>query len=432
MHASTDITDYLEGLSVLAAQGFASIKEAIDAILQLMTEQLPMRSSFLARFKFEEKQLEVLAAHNMPGGCDISVGTTVSLPHSFSQVMSGAKEPITHAVATLPTPEARTDDAQTAFSRIGSYIGVPVVLTDGTFFGVLGAADPEPQMVKSQQPAMLVVLARRLANEIEHDDEQARRKRAQARLAQALIALRDTNKQLEKMNRLKSDFISVVSHEFRTALTTIAGFSEMMRDDQLSVEEMKEFADDIHSDTLRLNRMISDMLDLERIESGKMVFQQEQVDLNAIIADVVDRVRPTAPGHSFHVQLDDALPPLVGDHDKLIQVMTNLLSNAVKYSPAGGEIRLSSQLEDASIHVRVQDQGIGIPNDALEQVFEHYCRIEADITRYIKGTGLGLAIVRQIVQAHHGKVWAESVYGQGSTFHIVLPIGGAIMEDSNG
>jgi signal transduction histidine kinase len=333
-----------------------------------------------------------------------------------------------------PPSSSPTNSVPTTFSRIGSYIGAPVVLTDGTLFGVLGAADPEPQMVKSQQPAMLAVLARRIANEIELDYEQTQRKLTQAKLAKALVALSEANKQLEQMNKLKSDFISVVSHEFRTALTTIRGFSEMMRDENFSLQEMKEFAADINNDTMRLNRMITDMLDLDRIESGKMALQQEQVDLNTLITDVVDRMRPTVPDHTFHLQLDNALLPTVGDRDKLIQVLTNLLSNAVKYSNEGGEILLRSRLEDNFIRVQVQDFGMGIPADELEHVFEHYRRVEAANTRYIQGTGLGLPIVRQILQLHGGKVWAESEYGQGSAFHFTLPLTtkSTTMESNNG
>src|SRR5712691_4824402 len=284
MSSSTDTNTYLEGLSALAAQGFASIQIAVDAILQLMTEQLGMRSSFLAHIKLEDNQLEVLAVHNVPGGCDIQVGTAVPLSQGLSQMMTTAKKPSPLLIEKLQRPtDSSGNQVPDTFSRIGCYIGVPIVLTDGTFFGALGAADPEPQMVKPQQPAMLAVLARRLANEIEHDYEQTQRKRAQAKLAKALLALSEANKQLEQMNKLKSDFISIVSHEFRTALTGIRGFSELMRDEDFSVQEMKEFAADIYTDTMRLTRMISDMLDLDRMESGRVAVYQEQVDLNAII-----------------------------------------------------------------------------------------------------------------------------------------------------
>ncbi|MBV9713342.1 MAG: hypothetical protein JO011_20765 [Ktedonobacteraceae bacterium] len=115
------------------------------------------------------------------------------------------------------------------------------------------------------------------------------------------------------------------------------------------------------------------------------------------------------------------MPPIKGDRDKLTQVITNLVNNAIKYSPEGGTILVGSRRESNAVHLFVQDHGIGIPPEKLEQIFERYARVESGATRYIGGTGLGLPIVRQIVEMHHGTVWAESIMGEGSTFHVVLP-----------
>jgi signal transduction histidine kinase len=247
-------------------------------------------------------------------------------------------------------------------------------------------------------------------------------KRVETDLAQALAVLHATTEKLEHTNKMQNDFVSIISHEFRTPLTAIQGFSELMRDEEFSFQEVKEYAADINADARRLTRMINELLDLNRMKSGRMTLNLEHVDLNAIIGDVVDHIRPTTLCHRFHLQLDDTLPPLSGDRDKLIQVVTNLLSNAIKYSPSGGAVLLSSAVDGQVAHVRVQDQGMGIPADALEHIFESYSRIESEANKYIQGTGLGLPIVRQIVQMHGGKVWAESVLGQGSIFHFTVPV----------
>lgn len=423
MSSSADTKSYLSGLSALAARSFMSIQAAVEAILQLMIEQLGMRSSFIAHIKYENGELEVLAVHNVPGGCDIQIGTSVPLPKSFSHMIVNTKRPSSLLLEKLKRPsDSSSHQVPGTFSRIGSSISVPLLLADGTLFGMLTAVDPEPQTVNPQQAEMLAVLARRLVNEIEHDYEQTERKRAQDKLARAMIELRAANRQLKQMDRLKSDFISIVSHEFRTALTGIEGFSEIMHDEDFSDLEIKEFAADINMDAKRLSRMITNMLDLDRMESGQMKLYQEEVNVNETIMSVVERIRTNAADHTFRFQLDDTLPSVIGDSDKLIQVVTNLLTNAVKYSPAGGEILLSSYLEGNMAHVQVQDQGLGIPPDALERVFERYNRVEADSTRYIKGTGLGLPIVREIVEMHGGKAWVESVQGKGSTFHFTLPV----------
>jgi len=188
---------------------------------------------------------------------------------------------------------------------------------------------------------------------------------------------------------------------------------------------MREYAGDINKDAHRLNRMITEMLDLDKMESGRMEIHREPVDLNAIVTEAADRVRPNAPNHPLALRLDPMVGAVSGDRDKLTQVMTNLLSNAVKYSPDGGDIVVSTRVEGSSVHIVVRDHGMGIPKAALETIFERYGRVESLATRNIQGTGLGLPIVRQIVQLHGGAVWVESAVGEGSVFHVTLPRGAA-------
>ena len=228
--------------------------------------------------------------------------------------------------------------------------------------------------------------------------------------------------ELERLNRAKSDFVSIVSHEFRTPLTGIQGFSEMMRSEELTLDEMREYAGDINKDAHRLNRMITEMLDLDKMESGRMKLHREPLDLNTIVSESVDRLRPNAPQHPVSLRLDPLIGEMSGDRDKLTQVMANLLNNAVKYSPNGGEIVVSTRVEGNTAHVVVRDHGMGIPKEALDAIFERYGRVESPATRHIQGTGLGLPIVRQIVQLHGGTVWAESSVGEGSLFHVSLPL----------
>ena len=240
--------------------------------------------------------------------------------------------------------------------------------------------------------------------------------------AEAFERQRAAMEQLEKVNRAKSEFVSIVSHEFRTPLTGIQGFSEMMRDEDLPIAEMKEYAADIHKDALRLTRMITEMLDLSRMEAGRMTLNLEPTDLNAVVSDVAERVRPQAPGHPITLALDPSLPLIPGDRDRLTQVAGNLLSNAVKYSPTGGEIVVATERSGTNAHLAVRDHGMGIPVDALETIWERYARVDSPETKGIQGTGLGLPIVRQIVTLHGGRVWAESEPGRGSVFHVLLPL----------
>jgi len=229
--------------------------------------------------------------------------------------------------------------------------------------------------------------------------------------------------ELDRLNRLKSEFISIVSHEFRTALTGIQGFSEIMRDAEgLSKEEIKDFATDINNDALRLNRMITEMLDMDRMESGRMMLQVAELDLNAVLDESVGRARAAHPLHHFRLEPDTALPRIRADSDRLTQVVANLLSNAAKYSPEGAEILVWSSHDFSTVTVSVRDHGMGIPAEHLDKVFQRYERFGRDATTKIMGTGLGLPISRQIIELHKGRIWVESKEGEGSTFSFSIPI----------
>ena len=237
----------------------------------------------------------------------------------------------------------------------------------------------------------------------------------------ALVALREANEQLEYMHRWRREFVSIVRHEFRSTLTTIQGFSEMMCQRDLSVIEMKEFAIDIYQDALHLSHMVNDMLKLERMEMGRIHLDYGWLDFNVIITEVVNHIQPTTERHIIHVELANTLPVLMGDAEKLAHGIEILLDNAIKYSPDGGDVYVSGAVEGRTVHICVQDNGIGIPADAINRIFERYERIETKISKSIPGNGLGLPLVRQIVQAHGGQVWAESVLGEGSCFHFTVP-----------
>ena len=241
-------------------------------------------------------------------------------------------------------------------------------------------------------------------------------------LEQANKATRKTYREIEQLSKLRSEFVSIVSHEFRTPLTGIQGFSEMIRDETLTIPEMREYAGDINKDARRLARLITDMLDLDRMESGRMTLNLEPVDLNRIVRDTAALFRLSAGDRPLELDLDQRLPVLLADSDRLTQVVTNLLSNAIKYSPSGGAVQLRTKRAEKTVTFTVRDHGMGIPADQLETIFDRYSRVQTTQTRSIQGTGLGLPIVRQIVQLSDGKVWATSESGRGSVFHVELPL----------
>jgi PAS domain S-box-containing protein len=227
---------------------------------------------------------------------------------------------------------------------------------------------------------------------------------------------------IERLNHLKSEFITLVSHEFRTGLVGIQGFSEMIRDSEdLAREDIQAFAADINKDAQRLNRMINDMLDLDRIEAGRLTLRMEPVAINVVLQDAVDRMRASSDRHVFEVKLDPAQPVAQCDADRVAQIVANLLTNAVKYSPDGGEILVSSHASEGFVEVSVRDHGVGIAPEFAKRLFSRYERYEKTSGKII-GTGLGLAIARQIVEMHGGRIWVDTKFGSGSDFRFTLPM----------
>ncbi|HYL08246.1 MAG TPA: HAMP domain-containing sensor histidine kinase [Candidatus Udaeobacter sp.] len=225
---------------------------------------------------------------------------------------------------------------------------------------------------------------------------------------------------LERLNRLKSEFVSMVSHEMRTALTGIQGFSEVMQSQPVTADEVREIAGDINSDAARLNRMITEMLDLDRLESGRTKLHLAPVDVNDLIRQAVLRGSVLSAHHQFVSDLGRHLPPVMGDADRLLEVLMNLVSNAVKYSP-GGQIVLSTCRTPGHVRVSVSDHGQGIAPEFADRLFSRYERYEGN-ARGVIGTGLGLAICRQVLELHRGRIWVDSVPGDGSTFHFEIPV----------
>ncbi|UCC67687.1 MAG: PAS domain-containing protein [Armatimonadota bacterium] len=231
--------------------------------------------------------------------------------------------------------------------------------------------------------------------------------------------------ELRSVERMKSEFVSTVSHELRTPLTSIKGFIRTLLDDTEGYYDrvtQTEFYRIIDTECDRLVRLISDLLNLSRIESGRALdLVLTSVDLGEVVNQVIDSQRSYTNRHEFEIILQDDLPRIVVDRDKVDQILTNLLSNAIKYSPDGGTITVRVQEADGKMAVSVTDEGIGIPEEHIGRLFTRFHRVDSRDSRKQYGTGIGLYLVKHLVEAHHGEVSVESKLGKGSTFTFVLP-----------
>ena len=300
---------------------------------------------------------------------------------------------------------------------IRSIAGFP--LTSGKqVMGIVFTGDFAPRPMSDQHTRLLTTLCQQLSIAIE-----------KSRLYDSLERkIRDLERQLdtqEKANILKADFVSHVSHELRTPLTSIKAYVEALCDnaDDPHFLQRKEFLDIVSKETNRLIRIVSDVLDVSKIEFGQRPITRTPVDLNAVVADVLDMLSPALRDRQVRIDADvpGDLPRIDGDADLIKQVFINLISNAIKYSPRGTTVTVAAREEAVNILVSVADQGVGIPKDEIGSVFEKYFRARSQKESKMEGLGLGLAIVKNIVEQHGGNVRVESREGHGSTFYFTLP-----------
>jgi signal transduction histidine kinase len=229
---------------------------------------------------------------------------------------------------------------------------------------------------------------------------------------------------LERLNKLKSEFLMRISHQFRTALVGIEGFSELIRDSEdLDLDKVKAFAGDIYTDAERLDQAFSDMLELDGMETGASVLKLSRVDVNDVIAAVVAATRKDFPRALVAFTPDAHEAVLAADKEKVAQVLNILVGNAIKYSPSGSSVTITTREAHDELVVSVADHGPGMPADFDNGLFVGYTRHDARGGNGAHpGTGLGLPIARQIVEMHGGRIWFDSSTGAGTTFHFALPL----------
>ena len=227
--------------------------------------------------------------------------------------------------------------------------------------------------------------------------------------------------QLHRLEIVRKDFMSNISHELRTPLTSIHGFSEILATKDMEREKKQEFYRIILNESERLSRLITNLLNLSKIEAG-IELNREMIDLADLIEEDLEFFRSQTEEHELTCLGCTRLPQVYGDRDRIHQIINNLLSNAIKYSPQGGKVEVETGTEGKYVTISVTDHGMGIPGDELPHIFERFRRIENKEFSGITGTGLGLAIVKNLVELHGGKITVRSEPGQGSTFTVHIPI----------
>lgn len=244
------------------------------------------------------------------------------------------------------------------------------------------------------------------------------------KISGAVLVLHDIT-ELKRLENMRQEFISNVSHELRTPLTSIKGFAETLLSGALEDKNNnRRFVSIIDQHAIRLGKLIDDLLELSKIESGEEKLAREIITLPKLIQEVIESFSPQLTKAKIHCVsiITEKLPTVTADHDKIKQVMINLLDNAIKFNKENGDITVSAEILPNYLKVKVADTGSGIPLKDLSRLFERFYRVDKARSRELGGTGLGLSIVKHIIEAHGGQVGVESVEEKGSTFWFTLPI----------
>ena len=292
--------------------------------------------------------------------------------------------------------------------EIKSELAVPLKVQDKVI-GVLHLESTQPEAYSRQQESLLSLLANATATAV-----------GNIRLFEEEAKVR----MLREMDRVKSQLISTVSHELRTPLASIKGYSTSLQRAQGKPDERtrQEFLQIIEEEADRLSDLIENLLDMSKIEAGVLRVHKQPVQIERIVRKVLEQARRRAPQCRFRLRFAADLPVVAAAPHRIEQVVHNLVENAIKYSPEGGRIAISGEVEGDRVVVGVSDEGMGIPAEHVERIFEPFYQVDSGIARRVGGSGLGLAICRGFVEAHGGELWVESKPGYGSTFRFSLPL----------
>jgi signal transduction histidine kinase len=316
------------------------------------------------------------------------------------------------AIADMETdPGVSARHRALASGQYRSLVIVPM-RREGTVSGAISVAREQPGAFTAKQIALLQTFADQAVIAIEN--------------VRLFSELQERTAQLQVANRHKDEFLANMSHELRTPLNAIIGFSEVMLERMFGDinDKQEEYLNDILTSGRHLLSLINDILDLSKIEAGRMELDLADFNLAAAIDNAVTLVHERAARRALTLSqdVDEAIGDFRGDERKIKQVLLNLLSNAIKFTPEGGRVDVRAALKGDVVEIAVKDTGVGIAADDQEAVFEEFRQVGTDLARKHEGTGLGLALARRFVELHGGNIWLDSEVGVGSTFTFALPV----------
>lgn len=321
------------------------------------------------------------------------------------------------------------EDALSGIFKTESFLTVPIVVKDTAVGFILMGNVSSYSKLTEGDAELLSVLASQIGTAIEnsqlytelfnsHQDLERRVKERTHELARL-------NEELQHLNKVKSDFVSAVSHELRTPLTSIKGYASILMTGKLGevTPSQKERLKKIDKHSNSLTRLVNNLLDIARIESGRVQMDIKELSIKEVLDSTVDIISPQIKEKniSLKINIKTKSDKIKADSSQLERVFVNLIGNAVKFTPEKGKIIISCQDKKDSVEFSVEDTGIGIPSDDVNKVFQEFFRADNALDQKVKGTGLGLSLVKKIIEAHRGKIWVQSELGKGARFSFTIP-----------
>lgn len=334
-----------------------------------------------------------------------------------------------HTFSTASAPKQRKEQLIQIFG-VEHVVLAPILSQNGCIGLLFVGNRSDASSVTAGDEELISILANQIGQSLEnaqlfeqvYRSSQVLETKVQDRTKQLASALEE----VQQISKMKSEFISAVSHELRTPLTSIKGYASLLMTGKIGQipEEVKERLEKINKHSDNLVKMINELLDIARIESGGTEMRFTKSDVAAIIDNVHDLLTPQMREKNIQwvVEIAEGVPKAYIDSSHIERVFINLVSNAIKFTPEGGIINIKLSAENGFIHVSVKDTGIGIGKDDLPKLFNEFYRVENEINQNVKGTGLGLSLVKNIVEAHKGSIEVNSEIGRGTVFHFKLPI----------
>ncbi|MDP2940600.1 MAG: ATP-binding protein [Candidatus Omnitrophota bacterium] len=312
---------------------------------------------------------------------------------------------------------------------VTSFLATPILTQDG-ISGVLFLGNASGQLALTEGDEELIsILANQLGQSLENaklfEEAFHSKLELESKIHERTKELSNALEEVKRISKMKSEFISAVSHELRTPLTSIKGYASILMAGKVGEipAAVKERLDKINKHSDSLVKLINDLLDITRIESGKAEMKLEPHHINEIIYSVTDLLQPQLKEKEiqFKTEVSQDLPSVLIDRDQIERVFINLLGNAIKFTPSGGWIKISAVDKADFMEVAIADSGIGISEQDIPKIFEEFYRVDNQFNQTLKGTGLGLSLVKYIVEAHQGKIWVNSQLNKGSVFYFTLP-----------